>query len=75
MFAINTDHAVNSDLSRHSDGWMTWTSSSLFLAWLGFSDTHSSINHYKVTVGSSYMATDVGKVLLDCLMKNTLYPS
>ncbi|XP_071123173.1 uncharacterized protein [Mytilus edulis] len=61
MFAINTDHAVNSDLSRHSDGWMTWTSASLYLAWLGFSDTHSSINHYKVTVGSSYMATDVGK--------------
>lgn len=62
MFAINTDHAANFDLSRHADGWMIWYSNSLHLAWLGFSDVHSGVEYYKVTVGSSYMASNLCKV-------------
>ena len=62
MFAISTDHAADGDLARHNPGWMVWTSRAVYLAWLGFSDAHSGIDYYKVTVGSSYMAHDLSKV-------------
>ena len=62
MFAINTDHAANLDLSRHANGWIFWSSNALYLAWLGFSDVHSGVEYYKVTVGSSYMASNLCKV-------------
>lgn len=57
-----TDHAVNHDLARKEDGWMAWETYAVYLAWLGFSDIHSQIDHYMVTVGSSYMAKDLTKV-------------
>ncbi|CAC5370733.1 unnamed protein product [Mytilus coruscus] len=60
-FAVATDHAVNPDLARNKDGWMTWGNYAVYLAWLGFSDIHSQIDHYMVTVGSSYMAKDLTK--------------
>jgi hypothetical protein len=25
MFAVTTDHAADSDLARHSEGWMIWS--------------------------------------------------
>ena len=62
MFAVTTDHAADSDLARHSEGWMIWSSNAVYLAWLGFSDCHSQIDYYKVTVGSTYMANDLTKV-------------
>lgn len=64
MFAITTDHASDPELARHSAGWMTWTSHAVYLAWLGFSDVHSGIDHYMVTVGSTYMGKDLSKVRL-----------
>ncbi|CAC5386466.1 unnamed protein product [Mytilus coruscus] len=60
-FAVATDHAVNPDLARNEKGWMTWGTNAVYLAWLGFSDIHSKIDHYMVTVGSSYMAKDLTK--------------
>jgi len=60
MFAVNTEHAAN--LTRHEDGYMTWSSLSLYLAWLGFSDIHSGISHYRVTVGSGYLKDDLSDV-------------
>ncbi|XP_076085327.1 uncharacterized protein LOC143056126 [Mytilus galloprovincialis] len=60
-FAVATDHAVNHDLARKEDGWMAWETYAVYLAWLGFSDIHSQIDHYMVTVGSSYMAKDLTK--------------
>lgn len=62
MFAINTDHAANPDLSRHSQGWMTWSRYAVNLAWLGFNDIHSGIHHYKISVGSTYTGDDLSKV-------------
>ena len=62
MFAVTTDHAADPDLARHSEGWMIWSSNAVYLAWLGFSDCHSQIDYYKVTVGSTYMANDLTKV-------------
>ncbi|XP_048243311.1 uncharacterized protein LOC124141844 isoform X1 [Haliotis rufescens] len=55
-FATETDHAVK--LSRHHPDWMTWNRTSLKLAWLGFSDLHSGIDHYLVSVGSQAFGTD-----------------
>ncbi|XP_046561789.1 uncharacterized protein LOC124270793 [Haliotis rubra] len=55
-FAIETDHAVK--LARHPTGWMTWTRTRLNLAWLGFSDLHSGVDHYLVTIGSHEFGTD-----------------
>ncbi|XP_067663255.1 uncharacterized protein [Haliotis asinina] len=55
-FAIETDHAAK--LSRHQAGWMTWNRTNLNLAWLGFSDLHSGMDHYLVTVGSHEFGTD-----------------
>ena len=62
MFAVTTDHAADPDLARNSQGWMTWSTNAVYLAWLGFADIHSGIDYYKVTVGSSYMAKDLTKV-------------
>ncbi|XP_071088930.1 uncharacterized protein [Haliotis cracherodii] len=58
-FAIKTDHAAK--LTRHQSGWMTWNRTSLNLAWLGFSDLHSGIDHYLVSVGSQEFGTDYNK--------------
>ncbi|XP_067663316.1 uncharacterized protein [Haliotis asinina] len=55
-FAIETDHALK--LSRHQTGWMTWNRNSVNLAWLGFSDLHSGMDHYLVTIGSYEFGTD-----------------
>ncbi|XP_046557202.1 uncharacterized protein LOC124266452 [Haliotis rubra] len=58
-FSIETDHAVK--LPRHQTGWMTWNSTNLNLAWLGFSDLHSGIQHYLVSVGSREFGTEYNK--------------
>ncbi|XP_061176006.1 uncharacterized protein LOC133184957 [Saccostrea echinata] len=58
-FAIQTDHAVDIELSRHISGFMTWTEYDLNLAWLGFSDAHSDISHYFVNIGAFYMGDDL----------------
>ncbi|XP_046543946.1 uncharacterized protein LOC124254113 [Haliotis rubra] len=58
-FAIETDHAAK--LSRHQRGGMTWTQTSLSLNWLGFSDLHSGIDNYIVSVGSKQFGTDYNK--------------
>ncbi|XP_067684738.1 uncharacterized protein [Haliotis asinina] len=55
--AVHTDHAAG--LSRHQWGWMTWNKTRLNLAWLGFSDLHSGITHYIITVGSTEFGTDL----------------
>ena len=60
MFAIKTDHAAN--LHRHVEGWMTWSRYKLWLSWLGFTDLHTEIDKYYVSVGSWYMTDDLNKV-------------
>ena len=60
MFAIKTDHAAN--LHRHVDGWMTWSRYKLWLSWLGFTDIHTRIDKYYVSLGSQYMMDDLNKV-------------
>ena len=62
MFAITTDHAADPELLRHATGWMFWSQRAVNLAWLGFSDLHSDIDHYKVAVGSIYMGQDLSEV-------------
>ncbi|XP_078321865.1 uncharacterized protein LOC111103999 isoform X3 [Crassostrea virginica] len=62
MFAVQTDHAVDKELSRHVSGFMTWWKYAINLAWLGFSDAHSEITHYLVNVGSTYMGTDLNAI-------------
>ncbi|XP_046570853.1 uncharacterized protein LOC124279103 [Haliotis rubra] len=57
--AVHTDHAAW--LSRHQSGWMTWNETRLNLAWLGFSDLHSGITHYIMTVGSAEFGTDLNE--------------
>ncbi|XP_071123054.1 uncharacterized protein [Mytilus edulis] len=61
MFAITTDHAADPELLRHATGWMFWSQRAVNLAWLGFSDLHSDIDHYKVAVGSIYMGQDLSE--------------
>ncbi|XP_052082402.1 uncharacterized protein LOC127720030 [Mytilus californianus] len=57
-FAIETKHAAS--LHRHVDGWwMKWSTFKLWLAWIGFSDLHSGIDYYMVSVGSRYMLDDL----------------
>jgi hypothetical protein len=65
MFAIHTDHAAN--LKRHIDDWMTWSrySYKIWLSWLGFTDIHTGIDKYYVTVGSKYMQDDLNEVIID----------
>ncbi|XP_052095904.1 uncharacterized protein LOC127731085 [Mytilus californianus] len=60
MFAISTYHAA--ELERHTSGWMTWSDYRLNMSWLGFSDIHSGISSYHVSVGSEFMANDLNKV-------------
>lgn len=60
MFAIKTGHAAN--LHRHVDGWMTWSRYKLWLSWLGFTDIHTGIDKYYVSLGSQYMMDDLNKV-------------
>ena len=62
MFAINTDHAVSTKLDRQPESWMVWKTSSIHLAWLGFSDMHSGILEYHINIGSMYMAADLNMV-------------
>lgn len=66
MFAIKTDHAADPELLRHSEGWMVWSRQAVHLAWLGFSDLHSGIDHYKVAVGSTYLNNDLNQVHYIC---------
>ncbi|XP_052095905.1 uncharacterized protein LOC127731087 [Mytilus californianus] len=60
MFAISTYHAA--ELERHTAGWMTWSDYRLNMSWIGFSDIHSGISSYYVSVGSEFMANDLNKV-------------
>ncbi|XP_046571088.1 LOW QUALITY PROTEIN: uncharacterized protein LOC124279320 [Haliotis rubra] len=59
VLAVQTDHAAK--LSRNQSSWMTWTRTSLSLAWLGFADLHSGIDHYITTVGSRPFAADLAQ--------------
>uniref|UniRef100_A0ABM0GTS6 Uncharacterized protein LOC100370115 n=1 Tax=Saccoglossus kowalevskii TaxID=10224 RepID=A0ABM0GTS6_SACKO len=62
-FAAESNHSA--DLSRHQEGYMTYVQETednpaiIKLAWLGFSDIHSGITHYYVTVGSQYSGRDL----------------
>nr|XP_006820035.1 PREDICTED: uncharacterized protein LOC102804825 [Saccoglossus kowalevskii] len=62
-FAAASNHSA--DLSRHQEGYMTYVQETenypaiIKLAWLGFSDIHSGITHYYVTVGSQYSGRDL----------------
>ncbi|GFO45401.1 hypothetical protein PoB_007190600 [Plakobranchus ocellatus] len=57
MFAVETIHAAR--LTRHQANWMTYSSNQVNLAWVGFSDSHSGIDHYLVSIGSEPFATDL----------------
>ena len=69
MFAIKTDHSVEPELARHSHDWMTWFQNNVNLAWLGFSDVHSGIDHYRISVGKTYMEHDLNKVFFSWYFK------
>ncbi|KAI8487523.1 hypothetical protein Bbelb_347570 [Branchiostoma belcheri] len=63
MLAVQTDHAAQ--LWRHRDGWMTYYQQNgtapphVRLAWLGFTDIHTGIESYHVTIGSTFGGTDL----------------
>ncbi|OPL21605.1 hypothetical protein AM593_02329, partial [Mytilus galloprovincialis] len=38
---------------------MKWSTFKLWLSWIGFSDLHSDIDYYMVSVGSRYMLDDL----------------
>ncbi|XP_041351011.1 uncharacterized protein LOC121369994 [Gigantopelta aegis] len=59
MFAVKTDHAAR--LTRHQPDWMTWSNDKLNLAWLGFSDLHSKIDQYTISVGTTPFGTDLNQ--------------
>jgi hypothetical protein len=59
MFAVHTNHAASQELDRHVTGWMTWTSVTLKLVWLGFADLHTGIDHYMIAIGSRPMSSDL----------------
>ncbi|KAI8510730.1 hypothetical protein Bbelb_116460, partial [Branchiostoma belcheri] len=69
-FAVHTEHAAQ--LSRHQDGWMGYrqqngtTPPHVRLAWLGFSDIHTGIESYHVTIGSEFSGRDLsgGEVMI-----------
>jgi hypothetical protein len=46
----------------HIYGWMTWSRYKLWLSWLGFTDMHTGIDKYYVSLGSQYMMDDLNKV-------------
>ena len=56
-FAVDTEHAV--ELDRQRDGWMTYSSSHIKLAWLGFQDPHSGIRDYHVRMGTEFHTADL----------------
>ncbi|KAI8477563.1 hypothetical protein Bbelb_447040, partial [Branchiostoma belcheri] len=62
-FAVHTEHAAQ--LSRHQNGWMGYrqqnstTPPHVRLAWLGFSDIHTGIESYHVTIGSEFSGRDL----------------
>ncbi|KAI8519528.1 hypothetical protein Bbelb_027850, partial [Branchiostoma belcheri] len=62
-FAVTTDHVtqLGRDVDGHMTYWQTIGSAGphLRLAWLGFADPHSGVDHYLVTVGTSYSGTDL----------------
>lgn len=41
---------------------MMWSRFQLWLSWLGFSDLHTGIDYYMVSVGSEYMMDDLNGV-------------
>lgn len=57
-FAVNTESA--SMIDRSVPGSMTWSNhpvqdtGSVDIAWLGFSDPHSAISHYRVSISATY---------------------
>ena len=63
-WATVTAHSPN--LHRQLAGWMSWHDDPggdyIKLAWLGFTDCHSEIEHYYVTVGSDYGLSDLTPV-------------
>ena len=65
-FAVDTDHAAN--LMRQRPNTMVWRTDTitrithLDLAWLGFTDCHSGIDYYMVTVGYSYDTQELTEV-------------
>ncbi|XP_078578622.1 uncharacterized protein LOC144863374 [Branchiostoma floridae x Branchiostoma japonicum] len=69
-FAVHTEHAAQ--LSRHHDSWMGYQQQNgtapphVRLAWLGFSDIHTGIQSYHVTVGSEFSGRDLssGEVII-----------
>ncbi|XP_064635756.1 uncharacterized protein LOC135492940 [Lineus longissimus] len=56
-WAIETMHAAR--LTRHQDGWMRWTSNNLKLSWLGFTDLHSGVVSYMISVGRGPFGTEM----------------
>ena len=54
---METEHAAA--LTRHQPGWMTYENKILRLAWLGFSDAHSNVTTYYVSVGTTFGASDL----------------
>ncbi|ESO88609.1 hypothetical protein LOTGIDRAFT_165393 [Lottia gigantea] len=58
-FAIESNHAAN--IIRHPGRWIEWNTTSLTIAWLGFSDLHSGIQYYLVSVGTKPFYTDLNK--------------
>ena len=54
---METGHAAM--LTRHQSGWMTYENDTLRLAWLGFSDAHSDVTTYYVTVGATMASSDM----------------
>ena len=61
MFAINTDHSAA--FNRQPEDWMIWTVPYIRLAWLGYQDVHSGIDHYLINIGSTFMGNDLHKVI------------
>ena len=65
-FAIQSEHAANLD-HRVVDDYMNWQrnsdgTSSISLAWLGFTDVHSGISHYYLAVGTDFGKRDLLQV-------------
>ncbi|ESO88602.1 hypothetical protein LOTGIDRAFT_234472 [Lottia gigantea] len=58
-FAMESNHAAN--VIRHPGRWIEWNTTSLTIAWLGFSDLHSGVQYYLVSVGTKPFYTDLNK--------------
>ncbi|KAL5007590.1 hypothetical protein ScPMuIL_016396 [Solemya velum] len=59
MFAINTEHAAG--LQREVAGWMRWDDTNLNISVVGFSDLHSDIAYFMVSVGRFFMGHDLNE--------------